>query len=166
VEDSADDVFLLKRALKAAHVLNPVHVITDGQQAIDYLCGKDPYGEREKFPLPCLVLLDLKMPRVSGLEVLNWVKDQPSFKALPVLVLTSSAEPGDIEKAYQLGANSYFVKPSSSEKLAEVVEFIAKYWLQYNQTPPSFRSSRATALSLSPERLPVRSLPSAATALK
>lgn len=138
VEDSPDDVFLMKRALKAAHVLNPLHVVTDGQQAIDYLSGKDQYSQREKFPLPCFTLLDLKLPHVSGLEVLKWIKEQASLRALPVLVLTSSGEPADIEQAYQLGANSYFVKPSSSEKLTDVVGLIARYWLQYSQTPPSF----------------------------
>ena len=104
VEDDPNDIFFLQRAMKKAGVLNPIQVARDGQQAIDYLQGVGKFADREKFPFPCLVLLDLKLPFVMGLEVLRWIRKQPG-RALPVVILTASAEDADIATAYSLGAN-------------------------------------------------------------
>ena len=104
--------------LKAA---NPVRVVTDGQEAIDYLRGEPPFMDRGTHPMPQLLLLDLKMPRLNGFEVLSWLKTQPGLRRLLAIVFSSSAEAGDINRAYDLGANSYLVKPHATEQLLELV---------------------------------------------
>ncbi|MBI2949500.1 MAG: response regulator, partial [Verrucomicrobia bacterium] len=111
VEDSEDDVFLMRRALKEADVINPLLVVEDGQEALDYLGGTGKYRDRTEYPLPAVVFLDLKLPYKSGHEVLKWIRQQKEFEALVVIVLTSSNEPYDLSKSYALGANSYLVKP-------------------------------------------------------
>jgi DNA-binding response OmpR family regulator len=113
---------------------NPVQVVSDGQQAIDYLSGAGKFADREKFPLPCLVLLDLKLPRVMGLDVLKWIRQQARV-ALPVIVLTASAESADIVAAYRLGANAFLTKPSESGKLEYMVKAIKDFWLTHNTLP-------------------------------
>ena len=111
VEDDANDVFLLQHAMTEAGVENPIQVATDGQQAIDYLKGAGKFADRKQFPFPCLVLLDLKLPYVMGLEVLKWIRQQPG-PMLIVILLTASAEDEDIVAAYRLGANAFLTKPS------------------------------------------------------
>ena len=137
VEDNEDDVLFLRRAMKLAGILHPLQVVRDGRQAIDYLEGSGAYKNRAEFPLPCLVLLDLKLPRVMGLDVLHWIRQQSRLEPLPIIVFTSSQEENDIQRAYRLGANSYLVKPSSADKLLELVKTFGIYWLQHN-TPPSW----------------------------
>lgn len=134
VEDDANDVFLLQHAMKAAGVENPIQVVTDGQQAIDYLSGEGAYADREKFPLPCLVLMDLKLPYVMGLEVLKWIRLQPG-PALIVIMLTASAEDADIGCAYRLGANAFLTKPSMASSLVEMARAIKDFWLIQNTLP-------------------------------
>ena len=118
VDDDPNDVFLLQHAMRKVGLANPIQVATDGRQAIDYLRGAGKFANREKFPLPCLVLLDLKLPYVMGLEVLKWIRQQPGA-ALIVLLLTASAEDADIATAYRLGANAFLTKPSKARKLEE-----------------------------------------------
>lgn len=137
VEDDVNDVFFMKRAMKLAGMLNPLQVASDGRKAIHYLSGTGEYSNRAEFPLPCLVLLDLKLPHVMGLDVLKWIRQQPELKTMIVLVLTSSKLPPDIRKAYVLGANSYLVKPSSPGELPEMVRMIKHYWLELNQSAPA-----------------------------
>jgi CheY-like chemotaxis protein len=137
VEDDPNDVFFMKRALKLAGVLNPLQLAADGRQAIHYLGGTAEYSDRVKFPLPSLVLLDLKLPHVMGLDVLKWIREQPELKNLIVLVFTSSRLPPDISTAYLFGANSYLVKPSSPEELPKMVRMIKDYWLEMNQSAPA-----------------------------
>ena len=146
VEDDANDVFFMQRAMKLAGVVHPVHVVSDGQQAVHYLAGTGGHADRAKFPLPCLVLLDLKLPLIMGLDVLKWIRAQPELKHIIVLVFTSSRLAPDISKAYFLGANSYLVKPSSAEELPEMVRMIKRYWLEMSQVPrdPAFDESRET----------------------
>lgn len=132
VEDNEDDVFFLQNALKAASISNPVRVACDGQRAIDYLSGTGQYTDRKAFPLPALVLLDLKLPVKGGFEVLSWLRQQIPLRSLIVLILTSSSEPSDLTEAYRLGANSYLVKPSTSARLSELANAIKKYWLEFN----------------------------------
>jgi len=134
-EDDPSDVYLLKRAFAAADVPATLHVVRDGQEAIDYLEGQDGYADRNAHPLPDLMLLDLKMPRMNGFDVLNWLRQKPGLKRLLVTVLTSSSESVDINRAYDLGANSYLVKPHGTNDLAELVRRVHNYWLESNQCP-------------------------------
>jgi len=134
-EDGEDDAFLMRRAFEKAHLANPLNVVRDGREAIAYLSGQGIYADRSRYPFPCLLLLDLKMPKVSGFEVLTWIRNQPELKRLPVVVLTSSTEVPDISKAYDLGANSYLVKPGTFEDLMHMVEKLGGYWLITNEKP-------------------------------
>jgi len=133
VEDNEDDAFLMKRALKAAGVANPLVVAEDGQEAIDYLSGIGKFSDRMAYPIPALMFLDLKLPIRKGLEVLAWIREQPEFRRLIVLVLTSSNEPSDLSESYRLGANSYIVKPSTSVQLLEFAKAFKEYWLGFNR---------------------------------
>jgi two-component system response regulator len=134
VEDDPNDVFLFQHAMTKAGVKNPVQVANDGQQAIDYLRGAGKFANRDKFPFPCLVLLDLKLPYVMGLDVLRWIRRQPG-PALTVLMLTASGEEADIVSAYQLGANGFLTKPSEAHKLHDMVRAIKDFWLTHNTLP-------------------------------
>jgi CheY-like chemotaxis protein len=133
VEDDEHDVFLMRRALKQAEIQNPLYVVSDGEQAVDYLAGNGQFSDRAAFPLPALVFLDLKLPFKSGHEVLSWIRQQSELLGLVVVVLTSSDEPSDVKRAYQLGANSYLVKPPTLGQLRDLAESFKWYWLQYNQ---------------------------------
>jgi CheY-like chemotaxis protein len=135
VEDNEDDQFFMKQAQQKAGIQNPMHIVHDGQQALDYLKGAGEYGDRQKYPLPFLVLLDLKLPLVSGLEVLEWIRSQPALETIIIVFLTSSREDRDIDRAYRLGANSYLVKPATAAKLEEMVKSLGEYWLRYNEPP-------------------------------
>jgi CheY-like chemotaxis protein len=129
VEDDLNDIFLVKRAFKMAHIPNPLQVVTDGQEAISYFKGEGKYSDRDVYPLPKLVVTDIKMPRISGFEMLEWVKNQPgSLKRIPVIVVSSSDNPNDINRAYELGANAYMVKPVNFRAVEHLFESITKYW--------------------------------------
>jgi CheY-like chemotaxis protein len=133
IEDDDNDVFFMQRAFHEAGIATSLNIVTDGREAIDYLSGKGKYNDRQSSPLPCLILLDLKLPYVLGLDVLKWVRSQPQFSAVIVIVLTSSRQDADIEKAYALGANSYLVKPPSAQQLLAMVKRIKEYWIETNQ---------------------------------
>jgi CheY-like chemotaxis protein len=135
VDDDANDVFFLQHAMKRVGVANPVQVVHDGQQAIDYLRGSDKFADREKFPYPCLMLMDLKLPYVMGLDILRWVRTQPRTSMM-VIVLTASAEDADIAEAYCLGANAFLTKPSEASELEDMVKAINAFWLTHNTVPP------------------------------
>lgn len=135
VEDEASDALLIQRALCKADVASAIQVVEDGETAIAYLAGSGAYADRERHPLPVLVLLDLKMPRKSGFEVLVWLRAQPGLRRLPVVVLTSSKEPADIRRAHELGANSYLVKPLAFDALLEMVQALSRYWLVWSENP-------------------------------
>ena len=132
VEDSEDDFILLRQAFKRAKVDVPLEWITDGQQAIDFFASTTGKASTEATnkPLPTLVLLDIKLPYKTGFEVLHWIRDQEQLKQLPVIMLTSSNETVDREKATQFGANSYLVKPSSIETLAQMLKQLHDQWFQ------------------------------------
>jgi len=134
-EDDPNDVLLIQRAFQRNHVANPVQVVRDGEEALAYLSGQAPFADRERHPLPVLMLMDLKMPRKSGLEVLAWVRHQPGLKRLPIIVLTSSNQSPDINRAYELGANSYLVKPAGFDSLLDLVKNLDMYWLILNEKP-------------------------------
>ena len=134
-EDDPNDVLLIQRAFQKAGLRDALKVTRDGGQAIDYLAGHGMYADRERFPLPFLLLLDLKMPGTGGFEVLQWVRKEPELKRLLVVVLTSSNLQTDVDRAYELGANSYLVKPVSFEGLIELVKSLQLYWLVLNERP-------------------------------
>ena len=138
VEDSNEDVFLVQYAFKRAEITNPAQVVTDGQMAIDYLSGAGKFTDRTQFPLPGLVLLDLKLPHVIGMEVLAWIRQQPSLKRLIVIILSSSGQEGDIARAYELGVNGFLVKPADANTLADMCKALKHFWLTYNQSAMDF----------------------------
>lgn len=135
VEDDPNDVLLIQRAFRKANVKNHLLVVEDVEAAVLYLSGKEHYQDRDRYPLPRLMLLDLKLPRKSGFEVLTWLRQQPDLNRLPVVVLASSTENGDIKQAYNLGANSYLVKPVAFDVLLEMVKTLNLYWLLFNEKP-------------------------------
>ena len=135
VEDSPDDAFLIQRAFRKANLANSVQLVRDGEEAMAYLKGEPPFSDRNEFPLPVLMLLDLKLPRRSGLEVLEWVRQDSTLKRLPVVVLTSSRESVDVNRAYDLGVNSYLTKPVGFDALLEMVKSVNLYWLILNEQP-------------------------------
>jgi CheY-like chemotaxis protein len=127
VEDNADDVLLIERAFGKAKLANPLRFVDNGEKAVDYLSGAGPYADRHSHPMPAVVLLDLKLPRRSGFEVLQWVRAHSSLKALPVVVLTSSKDGDDVRRAYAMGANTYLVKPVALDGLIEIVKTLGLY---------------------------------------
>jgi CheY-like chemotaxis protein len=130
VEDNPDDVMLMNLAFSRAGIAAKLHVVNDGDQAIAALANGAFGGGA-----PVCVLLDVKLPRVSGLEVLAWIRNQPSLKRLPVILLTSSSQTADINRAYDLGANSFLVKPPDLDSLTQLVKTVAHYWVQTNVRP-------------------------------
>lgn len=136
VDDSAEDVELTLRSLKKGNLLNRVEVARDGAEALDFLFGRGKHADRAGAPPPRLVLLDLKMPRVDGLEVLREVKSVPHTKTIPIVVLTSSKEEPDVAAAYALGANGYIVKPVGFEAFVQAITAAGMFWLAINQPPP------------------------------
>ncbi|MGH7590384.1 MAG: response regulator, partial [Gemmatimonadales bacterium] len=121
VEDDANDVLLIRRAFAKAGAAGAIHSVSDGDAAVAYLQGEAPYADRTRHPLPDLVLLDIKLPRRSGLDVLQWMRAQIPLQRLPTVMLTSSRDGGDVNRAYDLGANSYLVKPVSFDSLQELI---------------------------------------------
>jgi CheY-like chemotaxis protein len=135
VEDREEDVYLLKRAIQKAEVSAEIHAVADGQQAVDYLSGHGAFADRNQYPWPYLVLLDLKLPHKTGLDVLAWIRARPEMRTVIVIVLSSSIDEGDLEKAYQLGANAFLVKPSDMHTLVEMCRAMKLFWLTHNQPP-------------------------------
>ena len=143
-EDNEDDVFAMKRALKGAGVVNPLQIVDDGQQTLDYLSGQGAYADRTRFPLPFILFLDLKLPYVHGFEILEWLSQQRTFESLPIVILSSSDETRDHERAYSLGARSYLVKPPRPDDLKAVFESLQNYWLlRTGAFPVAFKDATA-----------------------
>ena len=136
VEDNADDVELTLRAFRKSDLVNTVTVARDGVEALDYLLATGSHADRAGNQLPDLVLLDIKLPRVDGLQVLERLRANPRTKLLPIVVLTSSIEPKDLLTCYRLGANSYVRKPIDFQQFSKALHQIGSYWLQTNQAPP------------------------------
>jgi CheY-like chemotaxis protein len=134
-EDSTDDAMLTIRALKKSGFANRVHHVKDGAEALDFMYCEGLYAQRNIKETPKLILLDLKMPKMSGLEVLKKLKSDPVFKTIPVVILTSSKEDPDIQKCYDLGANSYITKPVESDNFFNVIKEIGLYWMVLSQLP-------------------------------
>jgi DNA-binding response OmpR family regulator len=135
VEDDPNDVLLLQRAFRKANAAVTIQAVTDGDKAVNYLSGADEFADREKYPLPSVVLLDLKMPRKSGLEVLAWIRNEKKVRRVVVIIFTSSKHDEDVNRAYDLGANSYLVKPVGFDMLVDVAKMIQQYWIDTNERP-------------------------------
>ncbi len=140
VEDNLDDVDLTVRALKKGNILNEIVVVRDGVEALDYLFGTGVYAGRDLSIMPTVVMLDLKLPKIDGLEVLRYIRADERTKFLPVVILTSSREEQDMLNGYRLGANSYIRKPVDFAQFTEAVHQLKLYWLILNELPPRQRT--------------------------
>ena len=145
VEDNSSDIELTKRALAKGHIANEMVVAEDGQEALDYLFGNGQYAGRDVSNLPALVLLDLKLPRVDGLEVLRQIRADPRTSRLPVVILTTSKEELDVAQSYDLGANSYIRKPVDFIQFAQAIEHLGLYWLVLNEPAPPRAGTESTS---------------------
>jgi len=134
-EDDPDDILLTHIAFQKARLANPLQVVHDGEEAIAYLKGKGKFADRNKFPIPILLLLDLKMPKIDGFQVLEWLRQEPVLSRIPVAVMTSSDHDPHVRRAYDLGADSYLIKPPDSEALHALVQRLHAYWLIVNEQP-------------------------------
>jgi CheY-like chemotaxis protein len=139
VEDNPDDALLTARALQKGNIANRVVVMRDGQEALDYFECKGAYADRDPCVQPAVVLLDLKLPGIDGLEVLAWLRGNEETRALPVVVLTSSPAEDDVVRSYNLGVNSYIRKPVAFEEFVETVQQLGLYWMVLNVCPPRDR---------------------------
>jgi CheY-like chemotaxis protein len=139
VEDNEVDLMLIRRAFAKARVLNPIFSVPSGEEAIAYFKGEGTFANRDEYPLPELVLLDLKLPGISGLEVVRWIRQQPGLRALRVVMLTGSAATDDINRAYQYGANSFLVKPMDFDSFVQIASTISGYWVWLSQAPETSR---------------------------
>src|SRR5690242_11644398 len=128
-EDDPDDVLLTRLAFEKARLANPLQVVRDGAELLAYLQGEGSYGDRRQYPLPFLLLLDLNMPRLNGFQVLEWLRAHPDFQKLSIAIMTSSAHDPDISRAYELGADSYLIKPPDAEALLALVQRLHAYWV-------------------------------------
>jgi len=135
VEDDENDVLLIQRAFQKAGLRHTLKVVRNGEQAMAYLAGSGAYANRDRFPTPFLVLLDLKMPGTDGFDVLQWIRAEPAWKRLLVVVLTSSNLQADVDRAYELGANSYLVKPVEFSEMLNLLQRFEAYWTEINRTP-------------------------------
>ena len=138
-EDDPLDAELLKRAMKRAAITGPVHFVKDGDEAIEYLQGHGRFADRILYPFPSVVLTDLKMPRRTGLELLDWLRKHPECRVLPAILMSGSWMPRDVDKAYHFGVNSYFRKPSTLDELTELMRLLKGYWsrTELPATPPN-----------------------------
>jgi len=156
-EDEEDYVLLVQKAFIEAHIPNPLYVVSTGKELMSYLQGEGKFANRDEYPLPDLLLLDLKLPGYSGFEILAWLRSQSGLSGLRVLVLTSSDRMKDVNDAYRLGANSFLVKPYDFENLVQFSRLIQEFWLNVSKTPESFRAPKAPILpreGLSPTKRP------------
>jgi DNA-binding response OmpR family regulator len=135
VEDEPADALMFSKAMQKAGFSVDIHVSRDGQDAIDYLYGVDQYADRGTYPLPDLIILDLKLPKASGFSVLRAVREHGNLQFIPALVLTSSNQDADVAMAYELGANSYLIKPVGFAQLVELVTMVGNYWFGMNLSP-------------------------------
>lgn len=142
VEDNENDVVLVRRAFSKSNVVNPLYVVGSGEEALEYLLGNGRYANRAEYPLPELILLDLDLPGIDGFQVLRWLRQQPSLRALRVVVLTASDALPDATLAHQFGANSFLVKPIDFAEFVSVTNAIQGYWLWTSRSPEVKRPER------------------------
>ena len=142
VEDRDDDVVLVRRSFQKAGIKNPIHAVSNGDEALAYLSGAGKYSDRTAHPIPQLMLLDLKMPKTDGFEVLKWIRAHPQLCGIRVVVLTSSEDIRDVNLAYSLGANSFLVKPADPDHFVELTDFISDIWFHWSKAPPPQAAGR------------------------
>lgn len=135
-DDDTQDTMLVQMAVERAALSLRIDTVRDGEEAINYLMGRSPYADRTAHPFPSLMLLDLKMPRLSGFDVLDYVRRQPGLRQLPIVIFSSSDDPKDIRRAYDAGANSYLCKPHSNDDLSALLKALEEYWCKFNHFPP------------------------------
>ena len=135
-EDNPDDALLLRRALAKAGIVARLKIVADGEEMLLYLQAKGAYTDRTAYPMPSLIILDLKMPRRNGLEVLAWIAENPELAVVPTIVLSASNLENDVRSAYDLGANTYFVKPTTFEELVETMRMVETYWNKASKVRP------------------------------
>lgn len=135
IEDESSDAELLLRGFDKAKVLNPIVHLSSGDEALRYLAGRGEFSDRIKFPLPALILLDLKLPGMTGMQLLQWMHVQGEIKRIPLVVLTADDRQETVNAAYDLGANSYLVKPGKPDEIARMVKVLQSYWIALNQAP-------------------------------
>ena len=153
VDDNPHDVVLIRLAFRRVGIIDTIHLVKDGGEAMRYIKGEGPYTDRHQFPIPTLVLLDLKMPQTSGFEVLEWIRQQPKLSNVLVVVMSGSKNDEDIERAYALGASSYLVKPTRFEEMVKMMETLKDYtaWRKGGRPGPQDKSvspRSITALAL------------------
>jgi CheY-like chemotaxis protein len=141
VEDDPNDSLFLQRTFQRFDLTKPLQILPDGEQAIAYLDGRDPFADRELYPLPTLVFLDLKLPGLSGFEVLTWVRQQPRLSRIQIVVLTGSRKSLDVYRAYELGASSYLVKPINPDEIARLTDSLNMPWLALAEVPGRIESA-------------------------
>jgi len=134
-EDSEDDAFLLERAFRQTGVAINATFVRDGQAAVDYVEGLGEFGDRQRYPIPAVIMLDLKMPRLDGFDVLGWLKSQPGHRRTPVIIFSSSDDRNDIDRAYNLGASCYLTKPAGMGEMPDLVRVLDAYWRRYVKLP-------------------------------
>src|ERR1700748_1305969 len=154
-EEEEDYVLLIRRAFDQAKIPNPLHVVWNGQEAIAYLKGEGKYSNREEYPLPDLLLLDLNMPRENSFEVLKWSREQHDRAPLRVLVLTSSDQIRDVNEAYKLGANSFLVKPLDFQDFTQLSRLIQDFWLKASKAPETYRPAKSGDLESDESEKPI-----------
>jgi len=142
VEDDENDAMLLRMAFERNSIANPVQWVKDGLEAVAYLNGDGVYADRTKYPFPEVLLVDLKMPRMTGLELLQWISEHPEFRIIPTIIMTSSRQELDIEAAYKLGANTYMTKPIAFDQLAQMVKLTHEYWAMSAKPKPKNRKAQ------------------------
>lgn len=153
VEDNEDDQFFLKRAFTAAGIENTIYVVENGLDAIDYLASEGAFTDRQTYPTPCLIILDLNLPKLHGLEVLRWIRAHKKFKSVVVVILSSSPLRNDVDIAYDLGVNSFVVKPLTADQMTRIARLIKDYWLETNEFPSVCHvPDRPNALGIRPPR--------------
>jgi CheY-like chemotaxis protein len=136
VEDHEDDMFFIKMACQRSGIPHSLRFVSDGKSAVDYLAGDGVFADRSLYPLPDVIFLDVKLPKLDGHGVLEWIRSQPHLKSLPVVMVTSSVQDSDVDRAYQLGVTSYLRKIISRAEFGQAVRVILKYWLELNVSPP------------------------------
>jgi CheY-like chemotaxis protein len=145
VDDNEDDLCLIRYAAQRAQLADCLHTVNSGSQAVDYLQGHSQFSDRQKFPLPKVVLLDLRMPRMNGLEVLHWLRSQPDLVGIVVIIFSASAHPDDIKQAWEQGANAFVQKPSTQAELVRLLRLLKEFWGEFHQSPALESTESSTA---------------------
>lgn len=136
VEDDPNDRLFVERAFKKSGISIDLHSVANGEEALRYLSAEGSFADRSRFPVPTFLLLDLKLTGMSGFEILDWVRKQSASRLLPIAILTSSRESADVDRAYQAGATTYFVKPADTDDLHALIKTLASYWFVFAKLPP------------------------------